>query len=63
MESVSDGRAEGRNVAGRAPAPNQAEALRRWVRESRVAQGLPPKVCDEAVLRDIAVLLDCESEG
>jgi hypothetical protein len=33
------------------------EAAHRWAEETAVAQGLPPKVMDLAVLRDVCELL------
>lgn len=35
-----------------------ADQLRRWVTESRAAQGLPPTITDPDVLRRVAVILD-----
>ena len=34
--------------------------VRRWVEESCAAQGIPSKVCDPRVLRDVAVLFTIE---
>lgn len=57
MEPVSEDRAERRNVAGRTPALDSDDVVRRWVERTCAAQGVPPKIADPDTLRDIAVLL------
>lgn len=54
---MTSARTERRNVAGRTPAPSTADQARCWVDRTCAEQGLPSKVGDEDVLRDIAVLL------
>jgi hypothetical protein len=60
---VTGAPAERRNVAGRPPAPSLVDQARCWVDQSCVEQGLPSKVADESVLRNVAVLLAGGSDG
>lgn len=57
MGSVTGARAERRDGAGRTPAPTLATQARSWVDRTCAEQGLPTKVSDQSVLRDVAVLL------
>jgi hypothetical protein len=63
MGQVTGGRTERRHVAGRTPAPAPADQARCWVDQTCSEQGLPSKVTDEAVLRDVAVLLVAGADG
>jgi len=47
---------------GRGAAPSPAEQVRGWVERSCAEQGLPSRVEDERVLKDIALLLGGGSE-